>query len=509
LPNPLTTTFKAIRRWRPPVLPLAVQLSIRIGAALLMVTVAYGGYMAHLQTKKTTSAMIEQTDIVVRNLAASSASYILARDFATLEILLIQSMSHPDIIEIAISDPDGKIIGSARRGKNGDVEPNYGAPPHAPPAAMKHETVAGSHIEHWHPITTGVDVGWVHAIISLASIEKMRREIWITAIASGLVIFLLSTVTVNLFLHFKLSWLRGFTEFSRGLNTRLGETYPPATGVSEFKALGEAFNRLSVDLYEQERSLRFAKEEAEQANYSKSLFLNSMSHELRTPLNAILGFTQLIDRDLETRSDPSQKERLRTIMDSGTTLLDFVTQILNLSEIEQGKRTLSLENVDFKEGLGEAISAIAPIAATKGVRIINEVDAFTDDILHADRVAFRLVCQNLLSNGVLFNEEGGSVKISARYTGTGLLRITFSDTGCGIPRENHDLVFQAFARLGKEASTVPGTGIGLNISRRLVEDMHGSMGFKSAEGEGSDFWIDLPLAKRQHPWSGTSFDNGD
>ena len=237
-------------------------------------------------------------------------------------------------------------------------------------------------------------------------------------------------------------------------------------------------------------ALQLAKQEAESANHAKSEFLSRMSHELRTPLNSILGFAQLLE--LENLDDQAN-DNVYHILKGGYHLLDLINEILDLARIESGRITLSPEPVGVRDALTDSIELVGPLAVEKQVTLNPEIALKCNHHVHADRQRLKQVLLNLLSNAIKFNRRGGSVMLSCEETSPGKLRIYVSDTGSGISPEGLKKIFTPFERLEADSSDAGGTGLGLALSKRLIEAMGGTIGVESAPGFGSKFFIELAM----------------
>jgi PAS domain S-box-containing protein len=236
--------------------------------------------------------------------------------------------------------------------------------------------------------------------------------------------------------------------------------------------------------------------EADRANQAKSEFLSRMSHELRTPLNAILGFGQLLEID---SLSPKQHEYVDDILKGGRHLLELINEVLDIARIEAGRLTLSSEPVLMRDIVQESLALIAPLSAQENIRVEDGTAGVSEQFVLADRQRLKQVLLNLLSNAVKYNRRGGLVAVSCESVPTGRLRIKVSDTGSGIPADRLERLFTPFERLGAEDSTIEGTGLGLALSKRLIEVMGGALGVDSVVGQGSTFWVDLPVAESPAP----------
>jgi PAS domain S-box-containing protein len=247
--------------------------------------------------------------------------------------------------------------------------------------------------------------------------------------------------------------------------------------------------RLDQALQDKNAELESAKFVAEKANLAKSDFLSSMSHELRTPLSAILGFAQLMESGSPLPT-PFQKRSIDQILKAGWYLLELINEILDLALIESGKLSLSLEPISLGEVMLECQAMIEPQAQKRGIGVAFpqfEIPYF----VKADRTRVKQVFINLLSNAIKYNKVGGAVVVDCTASTAERIRISVKDTGEGLTPDELAQLFQPFNRLGKEAGTEEGTGIGLMVSKRLVELMKGGIGVESTVGAGSVFWIEL------------------
>lgn len=240
------------------------------------------------------------------------------------------------------------------------------------------------------------------------------------------------------------------------------------------------------DKKQNELAIIKSKEEAEKANQAKSDFLSSMSHELRTPLNAILGFTQLLK--YEKNLTEKQQSHISEISNAGNLLLELVNQILDLARIEKGHLQLSMEKVMLSDCFKEVRAMISPLVEKNNLSL--DINIETSGYVIADYTRLKQVMLNLLSNAIKYNVKNGSVQMKALQKENGIVRISVIDSGRGISQKQLQEIFLPFSRLNT-ASNIEGTGIGLSISKQLVEMMNGSIGVSSTPNEGSDFWIEL------------------
>lgn len=256
-----------------------------------------------------------------------------------------------------------------------------------------------------------------------------------------------------------------------------------------------------------ERKLLDAKTEAEQANMAKSQFLSAMSHELRTPLNAILGFSQLMCYNTKEPLSELQRKNTEQILLAGQHLLELINDILDLTKIESGNFDIEFEQVELGMVLDECIHLVTTDANRLQVELINEHDSGLPVYLESNQIRLKQVLLNLISNAIKYNVPQGKVYIASENVGSNRLRITVRDTGVGIDKANYDSVFEPFVRFDQRANEIEGTGIGLSVCAKLVNALRGEIGFVSQVGEGTTFFVELPLVSRYGRRSPTELDN--
>lgn len=238
-------------------------------------------------------------------------------------------------------------------------------------------------------------------------------------------------------------------------------------------------------------AVRLAMEQAERANAAKSMFLSSMSHELRTPMNAIMGFAQIMKIDARNPLTPSQEYHVNEIMSASEHLLSLIDDVLDLSQIESGEFVTTLTKTSIGDIVKESASFVNHMAQKKQVNISIQ-DDLNNKFVRADSTRLKQVLVNLLRNAIEYNRENGKVAINGVSDGENFI-LSIIDTGKGINPSDQDDLFKPFHRLD-ETNNVVGAGLGLTLSKHLMESMSGEIGFESELGKGSRVWISLPLA---------------
>ncbi len=245
---------------------------------------------------------------------------------------------------------------------------------------------------------------------------------------------------------------------------------------------------------ESEKNLIVAKEMAVKADNYKSEFLSQMSHELRTPLNAIIGFAQILLQSKRPVLDEKHVSDVKLILESGRHLLRLINEILDLSRIESGKMSVKIESINLNKLVTETIASIRPMAQKANITLIDFMTGSNEVYVLADEFRLRQVFLNLVANGIKYNKPCGSVTLNHEIKNNDYVRINVQDTGKGIPESFQSKIFKPFERGGAEFSQIEGTGIGLSVTKKLVELMNGYIDFHSIEHEGTCFYVDIPLA---------------
>ncbi len=272
-----------------------------------------------------------------------------------------------------------------------------------------------------------------------------------------------------------------------------GSVFPMNLAAGQMKIAGQPMlTGIVRDITERKQSeteILAAKEDAEAANQAKSEFMSRMNHELRTPLNAVLGFGQLLEFDNDNLNQ-QQKEAISHILTGGSHLLQLVEELMDITRVDSGKVKLSMQNIPVQRVVSESLLMIKSLAEKH--KVLINAPSTCDIQLRADELRLKQVLVNLLSNAVKYNREGGSVTVRIEKIEPGWACITVQDNGIGIKVEDQEGLFEPFNRVGGSASTVEGTGLGLTISKRLVELMGGQISFTSEFGKGTTFQVLLP-----------------
>jgi signal transduction histidine kinase/ActR/RegA family two-component response regulator len=265
----------------------------------------------------------------------------------------------------------------------------------------------------------------------------------------------------------------------------------------EMLKLQRTFNQMIDDVGRKNTVLVNLAHEAVISSNHKSAFISSMNHELRTPMNAVLGFAQMLEINQQEPLTETQKAAVEHILRNGNHLLELIDQMMDLNKIEAGTLALNIEEIPARDVFDETLYLIHARANHDRIEIVDETFGEKLPLLLTDSTRLIQVLLNLMSNGVKYNRPGGRVTLSCEEVDGRMLRIKVTDNGLGIPADQQGKLFTPFERLGHELGQIDGTGIGLSISRQIVEKLDGHIGFESEYNTGSCFWVDIPLCSEQ------------
>ncbi len=442
-----------------------------------------------------------RAEVVQRlNTLAASQSIILAdtiarKDTEHLSLMLATVISEPNLIGIAVYDADGTVMDSFGTLESDDEElvteigVNYSE---------------GAEIER---------VGRLKLVMTDRYVREDIRTQLVQHIVLGLIL-LAAALGASVFAH-RRTVVRPLGKLVSAINESRGNALEKVDWQSddEIGRLIRSYNDMQERLEGYERELRTSAEQLEQrveqrthdleqareiaveANRVKGKFLSSMSHEFRTPMNAILGFTQVLQMAPELAGNPRLKDRLTKIQESSQSLMALLDQIMDFSQLESTGDELHLEPVDPATVIRDAVALVAPLAESRHVTVEVDDDMPADARIDADTFKLRKALFHLLSNAIKYNRPGGRVDVAVAVArSNGRVCIAVSDTGQGIPATQFQRIFEPFDRLGREAGSIDGSGIGLTLTQRIVESMSGEIDFESAEGEGSTFRLWFPAA---------------
>ena len=262
---------------------------------------------------------------------------------------------------------------------------------------------------------------------------------------------------------------------------------------SDMHKLLSALDIMQNKIRDSQNALKDSVKQAEKANKAKSEFLSSMSHELRTPMNVIMGYSQLLQ--LSDSISDSNRNAVNEIISAGEHLISLINQLLDLAKIESEDIDVKITETSLSDIIKDLVSLLTPLSNERNIKIYNQLDPDNELVVYADEIRLKQICINLLSNAIKYNEENGAVYISADRVDDHCIRLSLRDTGHGIPEEMINHLFTPFNRMGYESSNIEGAGIGLVISKNIIEIMNGSLGLESTSKNGSTFYIEIPTRK--------------
>ncbi|MBO6521378.1 MAG: HAMP domain-containing protein [Rhodospirillales bacterium] len=437
--------------------------------------------------------IIDRLETVAANQASILAEPIAERNTEQLQLMLASIITEPNLIGIVICDDKDVVLGSFGAKESDDpdlmtaVDVNYG---------------------------NGAETRLVGRMKLIMTDRHLRNDIHNRLIEHTFlgIALLVTALGASVFAH-RRTVVKPLGKLLSAINESRGNALEKVDWQSddEIGRLIRSYNDMQERLERYEHELRASHEQLEQrveqrthdleqarenaveANRVKSKFLSSMSHEFRTPMNAILGFTQVLMMSPEIADNPRIKDRLDKIDESAQSLMSLLDQIMEFSQLESADDELHLETLDTQGVIEETVSLVAPLAESRHVTVSIDKNVARVGALRADIFKLRKALFHVLSNAVKYNKPGGEVDVTAE-SDDGFICISISDTGHGIPVEQFEGVFEPFNRLGREAGSIDGSGIGLTITQRVIGHMSGRIDFDSIEEQGSTFRLWLPAA---------------
>jgi signal transduction histidine kinase/CheY-like chemotaxis protein len=460
-------------------------------------------------------------------LVAAVEPLLVTRDYGQLNELVGDSVGPGRLALMEVRDQDGRVLAVALREDVLDpADAASAATATAASAGRSAADLGASNRVRLREVTIqvgGQRLGTLRVGLGTQDLIDARARLWTQGLAIGGGVLVLGALLLALTTHGVTAGIQRLAQASARIAEGHTTVTLPDDGVREVAQVSRAFNRMSEAIQAQLDALRAGHDALESANArleqrvqertielqtalhaaeagsrAKSEFLSRMSHELRTPLNAILGFAQLLAL---TRTDlpESDRQKLQQIQTAGWHLLALIDEILDLARIEAGALSVSLEPVDLCRLADEAMELLRPAAAGRTLHLESLLPEQGPRWVLADRKRLTQVLHNLLSNAVKYNRERGFVRLQVLPAPAGRVRLAVSDGGRGMSPAQVAQLFQPFTRFADPTETVQGTGIGLVITRRLLEVMDGRIEVESSPGQGSVFTIDLPAASAPEP----------
>lgn len=485
---------------------------------LAMITFTY--LVAEKESQTLSQELEKQAVALADNLAASTASYIIVKDYTSLESVLTRAAQFPSILDIQVINDDGLLLGDVYRDSAGEVEVRYDNKAATPPAQIERQIkIQNGLITVWQPVMLGDLVGWIRTRYTLDQIIEVKSKIWQHNMLVGSIVVVVAILLFSLYLRKPFYLLEQSTEFADELDEHAGRQIAVNHRYEELTRLTSALNRTSKNLQaknealnqkireqqhltdeleqrvlERTSELSVARDEAINANRSKSEFLANMSHEIRTPLTAVIGFAESL---LDTSHSMEERvDSINRIIQAGKHLLRIINEILDLSKIEANRFDIEYIPFALVDVFRDIYSLVKLQATEKGLSFKISYESPVPETIKSDAVRFKQILLNLCNNAIKFTKAGNvSVKVSCNKEAEKLI-VRVIDSGIGLTQEQLAKLFKPFSQA--DASTTRqygGTGLGLYLSKQLAEKLGGTLSVESVQDVGSCFTLTISTGR--------------
>jgi len=495
---------------------LNVRLAFMVTVFILISMTIFTYLIAEKESRTLSREIQKQAIALAQNVAASTATYVIVKDYTSLESILIRSAEFPSVVELQVLNNEGKLLGDVYQTNDGDIETRY-SESYSTPQGNPERRVAvneGSMVV-WEPVVLGDLVGWVRVKHTLEHVARVRADTWSYNIFLGAFVAFITIISILLYMRKPIALIERNTEFADSLDRNAGQQLDVNEQYYEINTLTLALNRLSKNLREKSDSLnqkineqmKFTealekrvlerteelsevRDQAVQASKSKSEFLANMSHEIRTPLTAIIGFSEsLLDSDQGVKE---RVESIQRIIRAGKHLLRIINEILDLSKIEANKLEVEKISVSLPDAFRDIHSLVSLMAQEKGLSFTIDCDYPVPETILTDPVRLKQILINLCNNAVKFTNKGGvNIKVSCDEENE-ILHVKISDTGIGLSEEQIEMLFKPFSQADSSTTRkYGGTGLGLHLSKLFAEKLGGDLHVESHVGVGSSFTLTI------------------